>query len=91
MSGSGGKMAKAMTMEEIIMQVTKWKEDFAAMSEEEQILFVQAQKISLMYGLGSGSPEKDEIAKHVLIKNLGPKFTERVLADPKYRKILGLE
>ena len=65
---------------------------FAAASEEEQMLSLHAQKISMMYGLSDfdSKTTKEEIARHVLTDTFGPKFTERVLGDPKCRFVLGL-
>ena len=63
---------------------------FGEMSEEEQALALLAQKISYVLGMASSSITKDEVARIVLERDHGPKFTNRVLADPDIRNKLGL-
>ena len=70
-----------------------WDARFSAAREEEQMLMLHAQKISLMYGLSDfdNGLTKEQIARKVLTDTFGPKFTERVLKDKKCRDILGMD
>ncbi len=67
-------------------------EKFAAMSETEQMLDIFAPRLSYVYGNDfDGKMSKEEIARKLMTETFGPKFTERVLRNPRYRRILDIE
>ena len=66
--------------------------EFAAMSEEEQMLSLFAPHLSSSYGSRHReATPKEEVARKLLLETFGPKFTARVLADPSLRNCLGLK
>lgn len=64
---------------------------FETMNEQDQILYRQRQRLLLACKTHDYQQPKEEIARSFMIMEFGPKFTERVLADPECRRKLGID
>ncbi|MDB4992330.1 MAG: hypothetical protein JWL75_575 [Parcubacteria group bacterium] len=62
---------------------------FLEMSEEDQMLSLIAGQVAFVSG--NVCMNEGEVARIVITKSHGPKFAERVLADPDLRKKIGLD
>jgi len=74
--------------------VQEAEERHAARTPEEQEMYAWGVKVGYAYsGMSDESRARhtrEEVAGWVLKDNVGPAYAERMLADPKFRKIAGL-
>ncbi len=85
-------MADIVTELDIKEGIRKYNDEiFPAFSEEEQILALAGNRLSAYYEVYDSIKTREESARDFLVKEYGPKFAERVLADPNLRKRMRLD
>lgn len=81
------------TGEDLNSRIRKAQEEhvqrWAAMTEEEQMLYLLSAKVSWSYGTPGTS--RETIFRICATRTHGDKFVERICADPKWRTYLRLD